>query len=91
MSELSRDAMLARQAGMSYGKWRALQPPEVKKEKQTPEGWAECEQCGKLFRKQRTKRYCDFDCRRKAYAEREKALYAERYRRKKERMAENGM
>lgn len=100
MDELSKDAMLARQAGLTYGKWRALQweeecekNPKAKdgKKEQIPEGWAKCVQCGKLFKKQTTKRYCDIYCRRTANYAQESAKAAERYRRKKERKAANGM
>ena len=100
IDELSRDAMLAKQAGLTYGKWRALQweeeckkNPEAKacKKEQIPEGWEKCEYCRKLFKKQTTKRFCDIYCRRMANYAKESAKAAERYRRKKERAAENGM
>ena len=83
MDELSRDAMLAKQAGMSYGKWRALQPPEKEKVKEIPNGMVKCEICGKLFKKRGTKRFCDTVCREMAYRDKTRELNAEYYRRKK--------
>ena len=66
MDRLARNAMLARQAGMSYGKWKALQP-RIPVEKMAPENWIECEWCGKPFRPRGGKRFCDLDCRDRAY------------------------
>ena len=60
MDSLARNAMLARQAGMSYGKWKALQPREEPKEKPLPEGWVKCQWCGKAIKllNGRKKIYC---------------------------------
>ena len=66
---LSIDAYNARQAGMSYGQWKALQKPE-KVEPKIPEGWKECERCGRQFNTNRSdQRFCGFECQRVAYYE----------------------
>lgn len=54
MDNLAKEAKLARQAGMSYGKWKAMQNP-VKINKEIPEGWSVCQWCGQPF-KPKTKR-----------------------------------
>jgi hypothetical protein len=64
--------MLAKQAGMSYGKWKAMQPRVEIDEHTIPEGWTTCEYCGKAFKPYHRKRFCDMDCRKNAYAERTK-------------------
>jgi hypothetical protein len=62
--------MLARQAGMTYGKWKAMQP-RVDIEKPTiPDGWKACEYCGKAFKPVQGKRFCEEYCRQQAYYER---------------------
>ena len=83
MDELSRDAMLAKQSGMSYGKWRSLQPPEKEKVKVIPKGMMKCEYCGNLFKKFGQKRFCDAGCRDLAYKGRASELRAELYRKHK--------
>lgn len=69
MDNLARNAMLAKQAGMSYGKWKSLQP-RVEVEKKPPEGWIPCEYCGKYFKPTMNKRFCEMACQRKSYDER---------------------
>lgn len=71
MDNLARNAMLAKQAGLSYGKWKALQPivPIVKK-KEIPKGWKTCEHCGKIFKTKKAQRFCEVYCRQQAYAKR---------------------
>lgn len=66
MDNLARNAMLAKQAGMSYGQWKSLQPPD-KIEKKIPEGWVVCKWCGKHFKPRTNQKYCDIDCRVYAY------------------------
>lgn len=68
MDNLARDAMLARQAKMTYGKWKALQPV-VKNENTIPEGWIQCKRCGKHFKPNCNQLYCDITCQRAAYDE----------------------
>lgn len=67
MDNLARDMLLAKQAGMSYGKWKVLHPATMPKKKQTPAEMIPCEHCGKLFRKRNGKRFCDMSCRNAAY------------------------
>lgn len=69
MDNIARDAMLARQAGLSYGKLKAMQPVvEVEKNK-IPDGWIPCEWCGKPFAPKSRKRFCEIGCRTEAYRE----------------------
>lgn len=69
MDRLARNAMLARQAGMTYGKWKAMQyvppkPEEPVKVEPRNEFEVKCQNCGKLFLKKnhRKKLYCDELC-----------------------------
>lgn len=83
MDRLARNAMLAKQAGMSYGKWKAMQEPVKVDENYVPEGWRKCEYCGKAFKKANGKRFCDISCREKAYEPRyreRKLEYMRKYR-----------
>lgn len=88
MDRLARNAMLAREAGMSYGKWKALQPV-VEVEKQEPENMAICEWCKKPFKKRNHKRFCNYDCRVQAYAEKNRQINAEMQRRWRQRQKED--
>lgn len=84
MDRLARNAMLAKQANMSYGKWKALQPiVPIVREETIPEGYKKCELCGKPFKPYKgLQKYCDGSCRVQAYYE--KQLEQQRnYRRKK--------
>ena len=68
MDRLARNAMLAKQANMSYGQWKALQsetPTEKPKEDVAPEGMRLCEECGKPFKARSNKRFCEYACRQK--------------------------
>ena len=62
MDNLARNAMLARQANMSYGKWKAMQPQAEIITKQLPEGWRRC-WCGKEFTGRANKKHCCRACR----------------------------
>ena len=85
MDNLARNAMLARQAGMSYGKWKAMQEPVKVENKPIPKGWKKCEGCGKVFKPNDVRqRFCDVTCRTETYnaAHREEIkLYARLYKR----------
>lgn len=65
MDNLARDAMLANRSGVSYGKWKSQNPntAPVQKEQVVPQGWKVCEHCGKPFKMQYGKRFCDINCR----------------------------
>jgi hypothetical protein len=69
MDNLARCAMLAKQAGLSYGNWIAIYGEKEikKKEEPIPDGWKPCEWCGKPFRGMHNKRFCDMTCRVQAY------------------------
>ena len=90
MDNLTSNAMLAKAAGMSYGQWKALQPPQEPKEKELPEGWVKCEYCGKPFKKQHGKRFCDIVCRQENYESRAKVMREDYYLRCKKKGDEHG-
>lgn len=81
MDRLARNAMLARQAGMSYGQWKALQPVVVPEKK--PEGWPRCEYCGTAFKPFHGKRFCNWECA-NAARYKKRAEYMRRYRAEKQ-------
>lgn len=86
MDNLARDAMLAREAGMTYGRWKAMQKPAKPVKKEIPEGWKECPQCKKLFKPNRANQiYCDIGCRTKAYAPKARAAMKEYHAKRMER------
>ena len=78
--------------GVHYGKWKATQPVVEIQKPEIPEGWKKCEYCGKPFKPIRGKRFCDVDCRRKAYdhSEKGKAIRREHTRRWKAKQAALG-
>ena len=85
MDNLAKDAAAALAAGMSYGKWKAMQenPVPVKKKEELQEGWRACKRCGKHFQvKKYSKRqmYCEYDCQKAAQRERDKEKIREHYR-----------
>lgn len=59
LDKLSQDVAAAHAAHMSYGRWKAAQPPS---EKKTPEGLKACKRCGKLFKPRTTQVYCNDEC-----------------------------
>ncbi len=94
--KLSQDVSKAIAAGMSYGKWMAMQHNPAKAEKKIPDGWLVCQYCGKPF-KPKTRRpqlYCEAGCQRQAQYERDRARlsqYKKEWRAKqKERGTEDG-
>lgn len=70
MDNLARNAMLAKQANMSYGRWKAMQKPVPIVKAKIPDGWIACEHCGKPFKPKtkRAQRFCDVGCQKQAYA-----------------------
>ena len=87
MDNLARNAMLARQANMSYGKWKAMQQTVRVEKKAVPDGWIVCEWCKKPF-KPKTKRpqkYCDAGCQKQAYYEKNRQKSAGRMRERRAR------
>lgn len=69
--QLAIDAAAARAAGLSYSKWRAMQP-QTPREQKTPKDFyirRLCLECGAEFivNSSRTKKYCSEECKRRAY------------------------
>lgn len=65
MDNTSKDAMLARKAGMSYGQWKALHPYTKEEAKPIPsKKESVCQYCGKTFypKTNRPQKYCQFYC-----------------------------
>lgn len=93
--KLAQDAAAALAAGMSYGKWKALQenPEPEKKKDGLPEGWKFCKRCGKPFKARKTQVYCEISCQRETAIEKDRERHNERQRqyreRKKAERAEN--
>ena len=49
--KLAQDAAAALAAGMSYGKWKAMQDPvKIYKKQDLEPGWKLCAWCGKPFK-----------------------------------------
>ena len=67
MDKLAKEAQKAKQAGLSYGQWKAMQPRTDKNKQRIPDGWQACEYCGKPFKKAYRKRFCDVFCRESSY------------------------
>ncbi len=88
MDNLARDAMLAKEACMSYGRWKAMQPVAEIEKPPIPEGWRECECCGKLFKPIAAQRFCDIGCRREAYEEKARQMRKECIKRWREEQKE---
>ena len=80
--QLALDAAEALKAGMSYGRWKAMQSNPVQVEQESPEGWKECVLCGKLFKPSKgNQKYCEFNCQRIAREARRREKHNE-YNRK---------
>lgn len=71
--KLAQEVRQALAAGMSYGKWKALQPRAGQVQPAIPADWKPCEYCGKYFKPTGKKRFCDAPCRVAAYNEKRKA------------------
>ena len=67
MDNLARNAMLARQAGLSYGKWKALQPATVPTKEAELAGLKVCPHCEKRFNGRNNQKYCSLEGREKTY------------------------
>lgn len=68
MDNLAREAMLAKQANMSYGKWKALHyvpTKEIPVVERNDEYAVKCLGCGNIFYKSNKRRrlYCTDSCR----------------------------
>ena len=97
MDNLAKNAMLAREANMTYGKWKALQyqqqPKKDKKPDEIPEGWVLCEWCKKPFNpKTKKQRFCESYCQQQSFYSRnhERELEKMRLYREKRKAASGG-
>ena len=73
--KLAQDAAAALAAGMSYGKWKAMQDPvRIYKPQDLAPGWKLCAWCGKPFmiKTKKNKLYCDAYCQRLAQRARDR-------------------
>ena len=72
--KLAQDAAKALAAGMSYGKWKAMQEIVVPEEVKPKVEYGVCVYCGKQYVKNNYKKrvYCDWLCRYNANRERYK-------------------
>jgi hypothetical protein len=76
--KLAQEVSQAIAAGLSYGKWKALQPVVAVEPQAIPDGWQPCEYCGKPFKRVGGKRYCEAYCRLEAYNARRRKEQAEK-------------
>ena len=98
MDQLTLDCIAAQKAGMTYGKWKALQPRVevvIPQEPELPEDESEvnkeppkrlCRACGKVITTLYRKNYCSDKCQYEGHKANARACY----RRKTERMIANG-
>lgn len=77
---LAQESTAALAAGMSYGKWKAMQNPVEIQKPPIPDGWRTCVWCGSPFKIKNNKNqlYCEVYCQRSAQSDREKKKKAER-------------
>lgn len=85
MDKLAQDAAAALAAGMSYGKWKAMQDPvKIEKKEEIPDGWKVCPQCGKAYKPKNCSNskqiYCEIGCQKAAQRERDRDKNREYYR-----------
>lgn len=71
--QLAQDAASAKAAGLSYGKWKAMQGVTIKKSTDLPEGWKRCEWCNTPFKAKKNQRFCGAVCQKYAQIARNKA------------------
>lgn len=87
MDNLARNAMLAKQANLSYGKWKAMQPIVEIKKPEIQEGEKKCPGCGKLFMPGNKKQiYCEVVCQRETYRRTHKIQRREKMRERRAQM-----
>ena len=86
MDNLAKDAAAALAAGMSYGKWKAMQE-EGAIERKLPKGWRVCLHCGKPFKPtgNSIQKYCEYVCQRAAADARSREKAAQRQQAYRER------
>ena len=89
MDNLAKDAFMARQKGMTYGKYMATKKPAERKAPQPRRGGIKryCELCGKAFVRydNRPQKYCSKECKARVDAD----LSRDYYMRNKAKKDEN--
>ena len=90
MDKLAWENAQALACGMSYGKWKAKQAPVEIVKQEYPADWNLCAYCGKPFKPLQGKRFCDVDCRKEAYREKQNEFQRE-YMRKRRTKKEEGI
>ena len=71
VDKLSFEAAQARAAGLSYGRWKAMQPPPTEEPIEL-RGLKLCKYCGEPFKPRTTQIYCNMDCQYLARLERQR-------------------
>ena len=92
MDKLAQEAAKAKAAGMSYGRWKAMQPVKTTKAvKKIPEGMKECPHCGRLFTPHNGKhKFCEPYCRIEASFEKRREQKTEWERKKRQQKKMEG-
>ena len=88
IDKLSQEVSMALAAGMSYGKWKAMQPVKDVSEKAVavPKNMKQCPHCKKMFSPSNGKqKFCEPFCQKEAYKDKNRMMCAENARRKRER------
>ena len=86
---LALEAAAALEAGMSYGKWKAMGGKiEPGENTPLPNGWQTCKRCGKAFKPKRGCRqfYCNPECQYETQKERNRDRKREQARANRERL-----
>jgi predicted nucleic acid-binding Zn ribbon protein len=93
LDRLTRDVLAAQEAGMSYGKWKALHPHTGEEENEPEELIVDpskrvlvCIKCGKTFlasNRQANQKYCSDACKYQQQLDRMRELHPERFKPRK--------
>jgi hypothetical protein len=78
--KLAQESTAALAAGMSYGKWKAMQNPVTIQKPPPPEGWRTCVWCGQPFKPKNkgVQKYCESTCQLQAQTAKYRQNKAER-------------
>ena len=92
MDKLAKDAASAKAAGMSYGRWKAMQEPGEPLKRKVYGNPCVCAWCGKTFyyKSGHKKKYCDSICQRAASDQRNREWYAQYLREWRAKKKESG-
>lgn len=66
-NRLTSDAIAAKEAGMSYGQWKALHPNTEHITAMDDDKYVPCPNCGKPFIQKRNQKYCGAFCQQQYY------------------------